>query len=195
MLKRVSRVLLLMALPILLSACAVFKRQLIDSYLNKTEDLPALQVNFKEPPPPYVKTGHKVLDGLWQNREKSSSISYFSSCSQVPRSLQAFQASSYPSDLNYKVLRRVKKKDFFYSELIILKREPAKQEKNSKDKAGGSRVGRSGGKKTQPQTFIAVYTMREKDCLFNLNFVAPSQKIFKEDSALFQNFIQNFKSL
>ena len=133
----------------------------------------AVKLNFKEPPPPYIKKDHEILDAVWFHKEKASSISYFSSCSQIPRNLKAFQISSYPSDLNYKVVKRVQKKNSLYSVLEIEKKKPS----------------------TESETYIAVYTTKEKDCFFNLNLVAPSQRIFEEEMVLFKNFIQNFKSL
>ena len=45
------------------------------------------------------------------------------------------------------------------------------------------------------QTYIAVYTLKKKDCLFNINLLAPSKKIFQEEDAVFQDFIQGFNSL
>lgn len=174
MLKRDTTAFFIVILPILLSSCAVFKKQIFKSYFKKTEDSKAVQLNFKEPPFPYTKQKHNILDDFWLNKKKGSSISYFSSCSQVPRSLKTFQTSSYPGNLNYKILKRIKTAVSFYSLLLI--ENQSLKESNS-------------------QTHIAVYTLKNKNCFFNINLVAPSQKVFEEESKLFQNFIQNFKPL
>ena len=168
-----------------LSSCTALKKRAIKSYLKKTEeDLKAVPFQLKAPLYPYLKQKHDVLDAFWLHKEKGSSISYFSSCSPILRSLKAFQTSSYPSDLKYKVLKRLKKKDSFYSVLGI-------QQRDSEGDSG------SQGNDTQQefQTYIAVYTLKKKDCLFNINLLAPSKKIFQEEEAVFQDFIQGFNSL
>ena len=209
-----------MALSLILSSCSGLKKQMLQSYFKKSEDLKAVSLNFKEPPAPYIKKQHDTLDGFWLNKEKASSISYFSSCSQVPRNLKAFQTSSYPSDLNYKVLKRVKKPDSFYSVLRIqkdsglegtrnkmrnksrklgnskaknsLSLESSQQKDNTKLRDSLERLDKS---KAGHQSYIAVYSTKKKDCFFNLNLVAPSQKVFQEEEESFQSFIQNFKPL
>ena len=140
---------------------------MLDFYLKKTEDTKALNLNIKPPPLPYTKKNHKTLDGFWLNKQKGSSLSYFSSCSQVPRSLKAFQSSSYPSDLNYTILKRVETSKSIESLLEI----------------------------PSTKTHIAIHTVKNKSCFFNINLVAPSQKVLEEEMPLFQNFITNFKAL
>jgi len=166
---------------LLLSSCSTFKKQMIASYLKKTEDSKAFNLNFKEPPFPYVQQKHQVLDAFWLNKKKGSSLSYFSSCSHIPRSLKAFQSSSYPSDLDYSLLKRVKKPDSIYS---VLSLKPAKNDEDNQQP-----------KALSFQTHIAVHTFKKQNCFFNINLVAPSQKLFEEELPLFQNFIKNFKLL
>ena len=172
-----STIFLLIALSLSLSSCTGLKKKALNFYVNKKKDvgIRSDQLTWKEAPKPYVKKQHDTLDGFWLNEEKGSSISYFSSCSDIPRSLKAFQISSYPSDLKYKILNRMKDKDFFYSLL-------------------GVQVDSHSQQKTF-QTYIAIYSLRKKTCFFNLNLVAPSLKVFQEEEENFKQFIQHFKPL
>ena len=129
-----------------------------------------MQVGFKALPSAYQKKTHKTLDAVWIDEQKGSSISYFSSCSKVPKSLVVFQASSYPRRLNYKVIQRIKQPDSLYSVLEI---------SHSKDN----------------KSYAAVHTMSQADCFFNLNLTAPSKKLFDQEESVFKNFIQNFNLL
>ena len=172
-----STIFLLIALSFILSSCTGLKKKALAFYVNKNKDgvVRSDQLIWKDVPKPYVKKQHDVLDGFWLNEEKGSSISYFSSCSDIPRSLKAFQISSYPSDLKYKILKRIKDKDFLYS-LLGVQVDSHRQQKTF-------------------QTYIAIHSLRKKNCFFNLNLVAPSLKVFQEEEETFQQFIQHFKPL
>ena len=126
-----------------------------------------MHVSFKAPPPSYQKKAHKTLDAVWTDEQKGSSISYFSSCSKVSQSLEVFQVSSYPRRLNYKMIQRVKKPDSLYSVLEI---------SHSKD----------------DKSYVAVYTMSQMDCFFNLNLTVPSKELFNQEEPVFKKFIQKF---
>lgn len=155
---------LLKALIFSMLGCSSLKKQWIRSSLKVVSDSKSEEVSFKEPPAPYKRQAHKTLDALWLNKASRASISYFSSCSKSPKSLKAFQASSYPAQSSYKVLKSHKKSGRFYSLLEL----------------------------PLDGTYIAIYTLKKKNCYFNLNFIAPSLTIFKQEQAVFQDFAESF---
>ncbi|MBC6415140.1 MAG: hypothetical protein GDA46_01955 [Bdellovibrionales bacterium] len=128
-----------------------------------------MQVKVKAPPS-YKKGLHKTLDAIWINTQKNSSISYFSSCSDISKDLENFQISSYPQKLNFKVIQKDKTPEFLYSVLELTPLD-------------------------NPKVYISVYTLRKANCLFNFNLKAPSKQVFDEEEPLFKKMIQDFNLL
>ena len=129
------------------------------------KDKKAEQVYFENLPVDYKKQQHPVLDSLWWNESLQSSISYFSTCSKVSRSLESFQASSYPS--KYKRISVSKTDNSLYSLLEISQSDSEK-------------------------IYMSIYTIKKKDCYFNINLVAGSIDSFNKQEPLFKKFIKSF---
>ena len=152
-----------------LAACSSLKKQIVNAYLSDLQEEKAKNVNFNPPPAPYRKESHPSLDALYWNPETSSSISYFSSCGQVPTSLSEFQRSAFPKEEgSFKVKTQVFK-NHLYSTLEI---------------------SHSGSAKTHS----AVHSFKKGDCLFNLNLVSSSLETFEAEEPLFKSFIKHFKA-
>ena len=145
-------------------SCSYLKKKTLNAYLNQFQDKKAEQVYFKKLPPSYQKQAHPDLDALWWNEELKSSISYFSSCSTLPKSLEEFQSSTYPP--KHKRIQFSKEFGALYSVL----------------EASHSNRGK---------TYMAVYTVQKKNCYFNINLVAGSLSSFKAEEPLFKEFIKS----
>ncbi|MCZ0933294.1 MAG: hypothetical protein OXJ52_09110 [Oligoflexia bacterium] len=147
------------------SGCSYLKKKALNTYLNQFQDKKAEQVCFEKLPPAYKKQAHSTLDALWWNDSLETSISYFSSCSKAPKSLESFQASAYP--LRYKRVQFSQADDSLYSVLEV------SQPQNNK-------------------TYMAIYTTQKKHCYFNINLVAGSLSSFEKEEPLFKKFIKSF---
>ena len=148
-----------------LVSCSSIKKKAVGFYIDQLKDKKAETVYFEKLPLSYKKEEHPVLDALWRN-EDLSSISYFSSCSKVPKKLENFQSSTYPS--GYKQISSSKQENSLYSVLELSQSQ------------------------SSPKTFMAIYTTRIKDCYFNINLVAGSLSSFKKEEPLFKKFIKSF---
>ena len=147
------------------SGCSYLKKRALNVYLNKYKDKQAEQVHFEQLPTAYHQQAHPTLDALWWNDGLKTSISYFSSCSKLPKNLESFQTSTYPP--TYMRIQFSKMADSLYSVLEV------SQSQNNK-------------------TYMAIYTTQKKNCYFNINLVAGSLSAFKKEEPLFKKFIESF---
>ena len=145
--------------------CSYLKKKAFNNYLVQFQDKKVEGVYFDKLPEAYKRQNHSTLDVLWWNNNLKTSISYFSSCSKVKKSLESFQTASYP--LHSKRIKFSKTADSLYTVL------EASQKKNNK-------------------TYMAVYTTQKKNCYFNINLVAGSLSSFKKEEPLFKQFINSF---
>lgn len=155
-------------LVFLLIGCSSLKKKALDIYLKNIQDERAEGLVFEPPPQPYVKQNHAVLDALWWNSQSGSSISYFSSCSRLKRTLKKFQADSFPRDSKYRIIEQSQSLGSLYSVLEIFE--------NSK------------------KIYSGIYTIQKGKCLFNINLVSSSFSSFKKEKIVFRKFIKSFKN-
>ena len=94
------------------TSCATIKKMVFKSRLEAVKEKPAEDVSFK-PPQNYELKEHEELDALFWNEDQKSSISYFSNCSKVEKSLEEFQKSSFPE--NAKIRNQKKEKNQIYT--------------------------------------------------------------------------------
>ena len=144
------------------TGCSSIKKRSLNIYLRTFQDKKAEGLIFSPPPSPYEKQNHPVLDALWWNPQTESSISYFSSCSKIQKTLEEFQKDSFPQDTQYKLLQKLQLQGELYSILEI---------SNSRQK-----------------TYIGIYTIKKGQCYFNINLVASSYSSFKKEEPLFKTF-------
>ena len=143
-------------------ACSSIKKKAVQFYLSGLRDQKAEKAIFLSPPSPYKKQSHPVLDALWWNPQAASSISYFSSCSKVQKSLEEFQKNAIPQRL--KLIQKTTSQKNVYSVLL----DP------------------------QKKTYSGVWTTKKGDCLFNINLVSPSRASFKKEELVFKALIKGF---
>jgi len=158
--------LILPAIVLFTMGCSSIKKQALGQYFKTLKDKKLELISFS-PPAPYKKQRHSVLDGLWWNSQSKSSISYFSSCSQVRRTLWEFQKSSFPENKQYKILTKKHFKNGLYS-VLEMSYSPEKK------------------------TYTGVYTTRKDLCWLNINLVASSYSSFKKEEEVFKKFIRGF---
>ena len=155
----------LIFLSFTVSSCSFLKKKALSNYIDQFQDKKAEPVYFEKLPNSYKKQEHPILDFLWWNEKLNTSISYFSSCSKIKKSLDDFQKASYP--LQSKRIKSSKTADSLYSIL---------------------EVSQSGSSKT----YMGVYSTQKKNCYFNINLVAGSLVDFKKEEPLFKKFINSF---
>ncbi|MDE0091657.1 MAG: hypothetical protein OXN83_00025, partial [Oligoflexia bacterium] len=131
----------LVFLAFAITGCFYLKKRALNAYLGQFQDKKAEQVDFEALPSAYHQRAHSTLDVLWWNDDLGTSISYFSSCSDVPKNLESFQASTYP--LKFKRTQFIQTTESLYSVLEV----PHSQ--NNK-------------------TYMAIYTIQRKNCYFNI---------------------------
>ena len=148
-------------------SCSSVKKRAFDFYLRGFQDQKAEGVEFFPPPLPYKKQAHPTLDALWWNPQSGSSISYFSNCSKVQKTLEKFQNDSFPQNSQYKILKKNRTKNSLYSILEILE--------------------------SPHKTYIGVYTIKKGQCYFNINLVTSSHPSFEKEESLFKTFIKGFE--
>ena len=148
-----------------LTNCSSVKKKALGIHLENLKDKKAEKVHYLEPVAPYQKQEHPVLDAFWWNSEKNSSISYFSNCSKIQKTLKQFQKESFPS--NAIILESSKTKNSLYTLLEI----PHLNKK----------------------TYSGVHTLKKRNCYFNINLVTSSPTSFKTEELIFKIFIKNFK--
>ena len=148
-----------------ITGCSYFKKKALNVYLGRFQDKKAERVYFKSLPSLYKKQEHSYLDALWWNDRTGTSISYFSSCSKVPKDLESFQTSTYP--LKRKRVQFSKTDNGIYSVLEVLS--------SPKDKV-----------------YMAIYTTQKEKCYFNINLVANSLSSFEQEEPVFKKFIESF---
>ena len=146
-------------------SCSSIKKKALASYLKAFKDKKAEGVFYVEPQSPYQKQTQAALDTFWWNPKTKSSISYFSSCSQIQRTLKKFQEEALP--LNAIILTSSKTKDGLYTTLEI----PHFDQK----------------------TYSGVHTLKKGNCYFNINLVSSSLAFFKKEEPIFKSFIKSFK--
>ena len=144
--------------------CSYLKKRAFNTYLKQFQDKKADSVHFNKLPSSYKRQNHPALDALWWNDSLKTSISYFSSCSDLPKSLETFQTSTYPP--KYNRIQFSKTKDSLYS---ILELSQAQKDK----------------------VYMAIYTTQRKQCYFNVNLVANTFSSFKKEEPLFKKFIKS----
>ena len=147
--------------------CSSIKKRAVGIYLKNFRDKKAENIEFLPPPAPYEKQTHSVLDALWWNSHSQSSISYFSSCSKVKKTLEIFQKDSFPQDSQYKILKQSQSKESLYSVLEV--------------------------SESQQKTYIGIYTIKKRECYFNINLVAASLSSFEKEESVFKTFIKGLK--
>lgn len=148
------------------TGCSSLKKRALGLYLKNFKDKKAETAQFSPPPPPYKEQKHPVLDALWWNPQSASSISYFSSCSKLQKTLQEFQKDSFPQNGQYKLLKNTRLKKGLYSILEII---------NSDQK-----------------TYSGIYTIKKGQCLFNINLVTGSYAVFSKEEPVFKAFVRSF---
>ena len=148
-----------------ITGCSYFKKKALNVYLGRFQDKKAERVYFESLPSLYKKQEHPHLDALWWNDSLDTSISYFSSCSKVPKDLESFQTSTYPP--KRKRVQFSKTDSHVYSVLEV--------SSSQKDKV-----------------YMAIYTTQKKKCYFNINLVAHSLSSFKQEEPVFKKFIKSF---
>ncbi len=151
-----------------LPACSSIKKKALSFYLGRFQDQKAEEIHFIPPSAPYKKQSHPVLDGFYWNALTKSSISYFSNCSKVQKTLEEFQKDSFPQTTPYKLLKQLKDKNGLYSILQISNSSQA--------------------------VYSGVWTIRQKKCLFNINLVAGSLISFEKEEPVFKKFVKSFRS-
>ena len=149
------------------TGCSSIKKRAFSVYLKSFQDKKANKVKFFPPPSPYEKQSHPVLDALWWNPQSRSSISYFSSCSKVKKTLEVFQKAVFPQNSQYKLLKKLQSKGGLYS---VLEMRHAKQ-----------------------KTYSGIYTIKKGQCYFNINMVADSYPSFEKEEPVFKTFIKGFR--
>lgn len=162
-------VLLQLAICVLVSfliSCSSIKKKAVDIYLEGLKDKKAEKAHYLAPPSPYQKQKHPDLDAFWWNPETKSSISYFSSCSKIQKTLKKFQEEALPPKVI--LLKSVKEKNSLYTLLEI----PHLEKK----------------------TYSAVYTLKAENCYFNINLVTASHASFQKEEPVLKTFINNFKA-
>ena len=155
-----------LGLALFLTNCLAIKKRAYTIRLKSLMDKRAEGVKFSPPPHPYTKQSHPVLDALWRNEQKASSISYFSNCSKIQKTLKDFQRDSFPP--KYKIIKETQLKEALYS---ILEISPPHQTKSH----------------------IGIYTMKKKSCWFNFHLMAGSYESFKKEEPVFKTFLQGMK--
>ena len=154
-------------LALLSISCSSDKKRALGFYLRSFQDKKAEGVRVLPPPPPYEKQTHPILDALWWNPQSGSSISYFSSCSKIQKTLEKFQNDSFPQNSQNKILKKNKTKNSLYSILEILE--------------------------AHHKIYIGVYTIKKGQCYFNINLVTSSHPSFEKEEPSFKNFIKGFR--
>lgn len=149
-------------------SCSSLKKRAFGFYLKKFHDKQAKNMALSPPPLPYERQDHPVLDAMWWNPRSESSISYFSSCSKIQKTLEEFQKSAFPQNSRYKILKTVLSKDGLYSILEI--------------------------RQSAQKTYTGVHTVKKGSCWFNINLVAPSRSSFEGEERVFKKFIRDFYS-
>ena len=155
------------SLALISISCSSIKKKALNFYLKSFQDQKADEIKYLPPPYSYKKQKHPVLDALWWDPKSKSSISYFSSCSTIHKTLEDFQKSSFPEAGEYKLLESFKTKKNLYSILEIFG--------------------------TNQKTYSGVYTVKKGKCYFNINFVAGSKANFEAGEPVFKAFIKSFR--
>jgi len=137
-------------------------------FLQKNKDQQSSHIQLSAPPSPYTKQAHPTLDELWWNPKTKNSLSYFSNCSKNTLSLKEIEQGTLADLESYRIIKTDKAKTYRYSVIKI----------NYSD---GTHT-RSG-----------IYTLKDKNCFYILNFVANSAQSFKTDLPIFLKFIKDFK--
>lgn len=158
---------LVCAVLTLFLGCSSLKKRVVGAYLKGFQDTKARAVMVSPPPSPYERQDHLVLDTLWWNPKAGSSISYFSSCSKIQKSLKEFQKNSFPQNSKYKILKIVTSEAGLYS---ILELSSSNREK----------------------AYTGIHTMKKGSCWFNINLVTSSKASFKAEEPIFKQFIKEF---
>ena len=154
------------AIALFCAGCDSVKKRAVYFYLGKLQDQKARDIKIIPPPPPYKRQSHPLLDALWWNPQSKSSVSYFSNCSKIQKSLEEFQKSAFPP--SYKLLRKLKFKKGLYSVLEI---SPAVSNQKS---------------------YSGIWTIKQGSCYFNVNLVAYSEASWAKEESVLKNFIQGF---
>ena len=148
------------------TSCSSIKKRAFSVYLRSFQDKKANKIRFLPPPSPYERQSHPALDALWWNPQSGSSISYFSSCSKVQKTLEEFQKTAFPQSSQYKLLKKLQSKKSLYS---VLEMPHAHQ-----------------------KTYSGIYTIKKGQCYFNINLVADSYPSFEKEEPVFKTFIKSF---
>ena len=80
--KHLALILMLFGL-VVLNSCSYLQKQFVQFRLARLKDSKARRVTYIPPPFPYKLGKSEKLDKLWRHTEDQSSISYFSSCSEI----------------------------------------------------------------------------------------------------------------
>lgn len=149
-----------------LSSCSSIEKKAMSFYLGKNRIQRAKGIRPNSPPLPYQRQDDESLDRLWHNQEKGSFISYFSHCGKGEQDLKSFQKNAFPQNLNYKKIDEKKLSGSLYTILEV--------------------------SSPKGKTYIGIYTAKKKSCYFNIELIAGSYSLFKEEEPLFKKFIEGF---
>ena len=154
-----------------LNSCSYLQKQFVQFKLSAAKDSKARKVTYNPPPFPYKLEKSQKLDKLWRNVKDQSSISYFSSCSEINQdlSLEEIQQNILSEVPRWKLLNIKSSSQFLQSHFQIIGENH--------------------------ETINSIYIFKSYSCFFVLNFVTSSPDVFKKNEPVFKNFIKGFKAL